>query len=130
MQRWFLDFYPLSALAMITLVWLRILNLSLHLWSSDSLTSIGNSLGKFIKNHLERISKGLATFSHIYIELDLSKGFPDKIYIEWGGPKPQLHLIDYEHTTFRCRSYQQPRHLQAACPTALLPSGKRWSRGW
>lgn len=90
MQRWFLDFDPLS----IGLVWVRIPNLPLHLWSSDSLNSIRNSLGrKFIKNDTERISKGLATFAQICVELELSKGFPDKISINLGGFNPTCNSL-------------------------------------
>lgn len=129
-QRWYPDFNSLDVSAMITLIWVRFLNLPLHLSSHDSLETIGNCLGRFVKSGTERVSKGLATFAHICVELDLSKGLPDKIFIDWGGPKPHLQLLDFEYIAFQWRSCLQPGHLQEACPTAPVHMVKRRPHGW
>lgn len=66
---------------MTSLVWVRLPNLPLQFWYPESFATIGDSLGKFIKEDTDRTSKGLATFARICVELDLSKGLPDKINI-------------------------------------------------
>jgi hypothetical protein len=49
MQRWFLEFNPLTMTAMTTLVWVRLPNLPLHFYTPAFLLTLGNVLGKFIK---------------------------------------------------------------------------------
>lgn len=115
-QRWYPDFNPLDVSAMITLIWVRFLNLPLHLSSHDSLETIGNCLGRFVKSGTERVSKGLATFAHICVELDLSKGLPDKIFIDWGGQKPHLQLLDFEYIAFQ--TTRSPSGGMPYCPSS------------
>lgn len=112
MRKWYPEFNPLTTTAMTTPVWVRLPNLPLQFWYHESFVTIGDSLGKFIKEDTNRLSKGLATFARICVELDLSKGLSDKINITWCMNFFWEQPLDYENTAFRCRSRQQPGHLQ------------------
>lgn len=132
-QPQFLEFNPNTLIVMTILVCIRIPNLPLHLWSPFFFASIGNSLGCFIKFDEAQIVQGLVTFARIYVELDLSHVLLDKMLVEWDDLTLTL-LLDYENTTFRCKSCQQTRHLQEPCPAspALSPSKglKKNPKGW
>lgn len=60
----------------------RILNLPLHFWTPNFLADIGNSLGHFSFVDTHRMEKGIVTFSHIFVENDLSRGLLEKILID------------------------------------------------
>ncbi|KAH9316960.1 hypothetical protein KI387_018729, partial [Taxus chinensis] len=81
---WFLDFNPNTYLVTKTLVWVRLPNLPLHLWYT--LEDNGNVLGKFIKEDMDRTHSGLCSFTQICVELDLSKGLPDRINLKFDNP--------------------------------------------
>jgi hypothetical protein len=119
---------------MTTLVWVRLPNLPLHFYSAYFLPTLGNALGRFIKTDIDRITKGFITFARICVEIDLSQGLPDRILIDWGDGDPFIQMVDYENTAFRCRSYQQTRHLQATCPLSPTPpttsSARKRANGW
>ena len=121
---WTPKFDPLHASVTITPVWVRLLNLPLHFWSGETLRDIGNSLGKFVVADIDWAKKGLATYARICIEVDLSEGLPEQIILIWKSQKWVQHL-DYENTTFRCRSYLQTGHLQGTCPSARSAKKKR-----
>lgn len=87
-------------------VWVRLQNIPLHLWTLKFLATISNLLGRFITIDIGRISKGLITFARIYVEMDLSAGLPDILFIDWTDDEPYTQLIDYENTAFRCKSCQ------------------------
>lgn len=62
-------------------IWVRLHNLSLPFWHHQILEGIGNKLGNFKKMDLERKEKGIFTFARICVEIDLSKGLPDRIHL-------------------------------------------------
>ncbi|KAH9296138.1 hypothetical protein KI387_039726, partial [Taxus chinensis] len=110
---WFPDFDPNTYSVAKTLVWVRLPNLPLHLWYA--LEDIGNVLGKFIKEDLDRTHSGLCSFARICVEIDLSKGLPDRINLKFGNFQ-HTQVLDYENTAFRCRLCRNAGHLQASCP--------------
>ena len=65
----------------------------------------------------------MATYVHIYIEVDLSEGLPKKITLNWNSTS-WIQQLDYENTNFRCKSHQKTGHLQGSCLLAK-PSQKR-----
>jgi len=98
-------------------VWVKIHDLPLHFWHHKLLEGIGNSLGKFFKINVEKVSRGVFNFSRIYIEVDLSQGLPDNIIlahknIQWTQP------LDHESMTLCCHGCQQIGHLHNACSQA------------
>lgn len=66
-----------------TLVWIRLLDLPLHFWRTQTLEAIGNKIGKFLKINIERAQSSLATYAHLYVESNLSNGLPNKIILKW-----------------------------------------------
>jgi hypothetical protein len=134
MQRWFLEFNPLTMTTMTTSVWVRLPNLPLHFYTPSFLSTLGNTLGKFIKADTDRILKGFITFTHICVEIDLSQGILDRIFIDWTEGDPYTQMVDYENITFRFLSCKKIGHLQAMCPLSPSPSLTlgAWKRanGW
>lgn len=59
----------------------------------------------------------MATYVRICIEVDLSEGLPEKITLNWNS-KSWVQLLDYENTSFRCKTCLKIGHLQGSCPIA------------
>lgn len=96
-------------------MWVRLHNLPLHFWHHNVLAGIGNYLGKFLKVDANRVSKGFFMFARICVELDLSKGLPDRILLFhnnqwWSQP------LDYDNTTLCCCTCLQTGYLQSSRP--------------
>ncbi|KAH9288642.1 hypothetical protein KI387_032759, partial [Taxus chinensis] len=107
-------------------------NLPLHLWYT--LEDIGNVLGKFIKEDMDRTHSGLCTYACICVEIDMSKGLPDRINLKFGNYQ-YSQALDYENTAFRCRFCTNLGHLQTSCPLNKKPQsskkgGAASSSGW
>lgn len=109
-------------------VWVRLHNLPLHFWHFKALSAIGNSLGRMLKIDTDRHLKGIFTFARICVEVDLSQGLPESIFLTFNNIQWKQSL-DYENTAFRCRGCQQTGHLLKACPSKSKPQ-QRKSRGW
>ncbi|KAH9320527.1 hypothetical protein KI387_015166 [Taxus chinensis] len=127
---WFPEFNPNTLSISKTHVWVRLPNLPLHLWYA--LEDIGNALGRFIKEDLDRTHSGLCSFAQMCVEVDLSKGFPVRINLKFDNFRHSQPL-DYENTTFQCRICRNSGHLQAMCPLNKKPtkkSGSTSSDGW
>lgn len=129
---WKSNFDPVNASVTITPVWVRLLNLPIHFWCIEALKEIGNTLGKFVVVDEDRLQKGMATYVRICVEVDLSKGFPEKIILQWYSNSWEQYL-EYENTAFRCISCLQTRHLQGMCLLDRTtkkrnpkPRSKRW----
>ena len=82
---WFLEFDPNKMSVSKTLIWIRLLDLPMHFLSISTLRAIGDSIGRSIKIDVERVDSGLATFSCICVEVDLSKGLPEKFILRWNS---------------------------------------------
>lgn len=67
-----------------TPIWVRFPNLPIHMRHPTFLEELGNLLGCFIKIDLERIMKGIHTFTHICVKVVLNEGLSDKILLKWG----------------------------------------------
>ena len=87
----------------------------LPFWHHLVLEDIGNLLGRFIKSDNERKDKGLFTYARICVEIDLSKGLPDRLQLKHES-YTWLQSLDYENTAFRCRFCHLTGHLQDTCP--------------
>ena len=118
-----------------TPIWIRLIDLPLHFQSTQSLEVIGNTTWKFLKIDIDRAKLGLATFARICVEVDMSKGLPEKIILKWKNYKWMVQL-DYQNTTFHCCTYQQTSHLQDSFPLTRTttpkkkgnkPRNKRWN---
>jgi len=103
---WFSNFYATAMVASTMALSVRLPNLPLPLWHHKVLEEYWNTIGSFKKMDLERTKKGLFTFTKIYVEINLSKGLPDHIQLKHKNIQC-TELLDYENTTFGCRSCYQ-----------------------
>ena len=76
---------------------------------------IGNILGRFIKSDSDRKEQGVFNYAIICVDIDLTKGLPDRIQLKH-EPFNWIQSLDYENTTFRCRFCDLMGHLQDSCP--------------
>jgi len=125
---WFPEFDANTMVVTKMPVWVRLPNLPLPYWHHLVLEDIGNLLGRFIKIDKERQDKGLFTYARICVEIDLSKGLPDRIHLKHES-NIWLQRLDYENTAFRCRFCHLTGHLQDTCPLAKkFPKKKKGPR--
>lgn len=125
---WFPEFDANTTVVSRMPVWVRLHNLPLHFWHFRTLTAIGNTLGKMLKIDTDRHLKGIFTFARICVEVDLSQGLPESIFLNFNNTQWKQPL-DYENTAFRCRGCQQTGHFLKACPSKSKPQ-QRKPRGW
>lgn len=109
-----LMFYSTTMVVSEMPLWVRRQNLPLHFWHHKVLEGIGNSLRKFIKIDVDRISKGIFNFSRICIEVDFSQGLCDHIMLVHNN-RQWTQSLDYENMIFFFRGCLQTSHLQSAC---------------
>jgi len=114
---WFPEFDANNMVVTKMPVWVRLPNLPLPYWHHLVLEDIGNLLGRFIKTDKDRQDKGLFTYARVCVEIDLSKGLPDRLHLKHES-HTWLQRLDYENTAFRCRFCQLTGHLQDTCPLA------------
>ena len=79
---WFPEFDANTMVVTKMPVWVRLPNMPLPFWHHLVLEDIGNLLGRFIKSDNERKDKGLFTYARICVEIDLSKGLPDRLQLK------------------------------------------------
>eukprot|EP00253_Pinus_taeda_P003030 PITA_03030 len=106
MTPWFPGFDANAMVVSKMSVWVRLHNLPLHFWIPKVFEAMGNAIGKYLKQDMERITRDIHTFARICVEVDLSQGLPDSIIlihnnIQWNQP------LDYENTAFRCHGCQK-----------------------
>lgn len=134
MTPWFPGFDPSSMVVFKMPAWVRLHNLPLHFWLPKVFEAMGNAIGKYIKQDVERIARCIHTFARICVEVDLNQGLPYSIILlhnntQWKQP------LDYENMAFRCRCCQQIGHLRNNCPQVKRESRRNKKqaqkpRGW
>jgi len=91
-------------------VWVRLYSLPLDYWQIESLATIGNKLGRYVKAS-EATRRGKYTsFARISVEMDLLGALPNEIIMEVFD-KEWVQTVDYEHIPFRCRRCHEHGHL-------------------
>lgn len=92
LSRWYMGFDPLKNTPSNCMIWVKLPNLPLELWSTETLTEIGNSVGKFI--YVDPWCRGEKDkrIAWILIEKPYKGGYPDHIEITWEGVKINQRL--------------------------------------
>lgn len=95
-------------------------SLPLEYWDEDSLKSIGNGLGEYIKAAEQTKLQRYTSYARICIYMKLGHVLPDTVSLlhddfEWIQP------LDYEHVPFYCRRCHAHDHLFRDCPLNMLP---------
>lgn len=82
-------------------VWVRIYFLPLDYWKTESLATIGNKLGCYVKAS-EATRRGKYTsFARICVEMDLLGALSDEVILEVLDEE-WVQVVDYEHIPFIC----------------------------
>jgi len=82
MRLWMMNFVLEQETFTSVLGWVRLYSLPLDYWQIESLTTIGNKLGRYVKTY-EATRRGKYTsFARICVEMDLSGALPDEVILE------------------------------------------------
>lgn len=76
-------FNPLSMMPLVTPVQIRLPNLPIHLIHPYIFPIWETYQDVLLRQTLKILVKGIATFSCLCVEIDLNKGFPNKIILKW-----------------------------------------------
>lgn len=79
---WMMNFVPKRETFTSISVWIRLYSLSLDYWLLESLKTIGNKLGNFIKISDATLKGKYTSFTWICVEMDLSGALLDAIILE------------------------------------------------
>jgi len=103
---------------------MKLPNLPLEFWSKETLTKIGNSIGKFV--YVDPWCRGEKDkrIAWILIEKLYKGGYPDHMEIVWGGYKIQQRL-DFWGIPFRCSLCHKTGHLIKNCIHRHLRKNKK-----
>ena len=115
MQHWSPTFNPSTALISTVLVWVRLPNLSLHMWNDPSLHAIGNVMGQFHNICLNTTKFFRTTYARICVQMDLNEGLLVELKIV-NQEYSWTQALDYENVSFRCRSCYNIKHMAKAYP--------------
>lgn len=138
LSRWFMGFDPLKNTPKNTpshsMIWVKLPNLPLELWTTETLTMIGDAVGKFI--YVDPWVRGEKDkrIAWILIERPYKGGYPDQIEILWEGLKI-CQRLDFWGIPFRCSFCHRTGHLIRNCRhrskhrTNRHPSKKKRSSG-
>ena len=78
---WTLGFNPEAEITAVP-IWVRLLNLPLHLWGKITLTDISNKLGCYLDSANPK--GGQFRCAHICVEVTLEKGLPEALKLTLG----------------------------------------------
>lgn len=110
MRPWMMNFVPEWETFTSVPVWVRLYSLPLDYWQTESLVSIGNKLGRFVKaSEATRWGK-YTSYERNCVEMDLSGALPDEVILEVFDEQ-WVQIVDYEHILFRCRKCHEHGHL-------------------
>lgn len=134
LSRWYMGFDPLKNTPSNSLIWAKLPNLPLELWSSETLSEIGNSIGKFI--YVDPWCRGERDkrIAWILIDKPFKGTYPEYIDILWEGLQIRQR-IDFWGIPFRCSRCHHTGHLIKDCKFRprrkhlLSPSAKKSPRG-
>jgi hypothetical protein len=115
LKRWRMEFNPDNDYFPLRHLWVLLPGLPLHFWNEDALREIGNSLGKTITVDTSSRSGSSRLLGRVLVEIDITKGLPSTLEIEWRGRKIHQQL-DYLGIPFRCSRCRETGHLRRSCP--------------
>lgn len=116
---WMMNFVPERETFTSVSVWVRPYSLPLDYWRTESLSSIGNKLGRFVKESKATRRGKYTSFTRICVEMDLSRALLDEVILEVFDEE-WVQTVDYEHIPFRCFRCHEHGHLFRDCPLSKI----------
>ncbi|KAK1302793.1 hypothetical protein QJS10_CPB12g00475 [Acorus calamus] len=102
-------------------IWVRFLNLPLHLWNVDCLSRIGSLIGSplFLDSATLRCSK--TTFVRLCVEIEASSPLPDAVSVEIAPGLIEKFKVDYDWRPTACKHCLTFGHNEARCCKKPIP---------
>lgn len=115
---WYAGFDPLKNTPSNCLIWVKLPNLPLELWTEESLAKIGNSIGRFI--YVDPWCRGETDkrVAWVLIEKPYKGVYPDLLEIAWEDSKI-IQRLDFWGIPFRCSFCHKTGHLIRNCSRRL-----------
>ena len=107
-------------------VWVRLYSLPLDYWQAESLTTMGNKLGRFVRASKATRKEKYTSFTRICVEMDLSRALLDEVILEVFDEE-WVQTVNYEHIPFRCRRFHEHGHLFRDCPLNKIENKRKSS---
>lgn len=118
LSRWYAGFDPLKNTPSNCLIWVKLPNLPLELWTEESLAKIGNSIGRFI--YVDPWCRGETDkrVAWVLIEKPYKGVYPDLLEIAWEDSKI-IQRLDFWGIPFRCSFCHKTGPLIRNCSRRL-----------
>ncbi|KAI0497216.1 hypothetical protein KFK09_020438 [Dendrobium nobile] len=123
MDKWSLDFSPLSLKGLSCLIWLRMPNLPLFCWYEINVARIASPIGipLLIDGNMFQWSK--REFSKVCVRMELDKQLPSGVWVE--GPNGRFfQKVEYERISYLGYKCGMIEHLTNSCEVNKLKEGK------
>jgi hypothetical protein len=91
------------------MIWVRLPDLPIELWTTKGFECLGNSLGNYMETYMSFITLGIISMAYILVSLNIRKGFPEKIELTWGD-RAFMQNMDYEGILFKCHGFRNHGH--------------------
>ncbi|KAK1314811.1 hypothetical protein QJS10_CPA06g01720 [Acorus calamus] len=105
-------------------VWVRLPNLPMHLWDSESLGRIGSLLGNplFMDTATERGSRG--TYARICVEVEATTKLPDSVLVDVAPGLRERFKVDYDWKPTACKHCHTFGHDEERCCKKPSPAAE------
>lgn len=85
LHKWYIGYNPRKNTPSNNLIWVKLLVLPIELWTRETLSDIGNAIGKFVYVDPKCLGAKYKRVVWILIEKEYRGGFPDHIELLWGN---------------------------------------------
>ncbi|KAF8395677.1 hypothetical protein HHK36_019627 [Tetracentron sinense] len=96
-------------------LWIKVLNLPLHMWVVDSLSEIGSMLGRPICFDKQTVDRGRLNYAKMFVEVDDSKELSNEIRVSINGQDEIRLDLQFDCKPARCNGCRVFRHDDKAC---------------
>lgn len=117
--KWTTDFRP-EVESPIVPVWIALEGLPAHLQDKRAIYSIAQSVGSPLKVDTSTLTLNRPSVARVCVELDVSKPFPENIWINHGSLGGFAQPVHYEYIPPYCRSCLRFGHLATECKVSLV----------
>lgn len=95
-------------------VWVRLINLPLELWCTDSISRLGSFIGRPLQIDYFTAKKLKVGYARVLVEVDISKDLPSSFSVNCPGHNYE-QAVEYEDLPDFCRSCNSVGHSNENC---------------